>query len=78
VSDHPPRATWRSIREAGDKARRASEAGAILRALTRARWSLAGAARSLEVDVETLTRYLRRRHPELLETRRRMADRERC
>jgi transcriptional regulator with GAF, ATPase, and Fis domain len=78
VPDHPPRATWRSIRDAGNKARRTSEAGAILRALARARWSLAGAARSLEVDVETLTRYLSRRHPELLRLRRRMADRERC
>lgn len=73
-----PRATWRSIRAEGDAARRVAESGPILRALARSRWSLAGAARSLEVDVETLTRYLRRRHPELLETRRRMVDRERC
>jgi transcriptional regulator with GAF, ATPase, and Fis domain len=73
-----PRITWRSIRAQGDAARRVSEAGAVLRALARARWSLARAARSLEVDVETLTRYLRRRHPEILETRRRMAERERC
>lgn len=71
----PSRSTWRSIRAGGDAARRVSEAGAILRALTRSRWSLAAAARSLEVDVETLTRYLRRRHPELLETRRRMVER---
>lgn len=73
-----PRVTWRSIRAEGDAARRVAEANAITRALARARWSLAGAARSLEVDVETLTRYLRRRHPEILETRRRMVDRERC
>jgi transcriptional regulator with GAF, ATPase, and Fis domain len=72
------RVTWRSIRAQGDAARRVAEVGAITRALARARWSLAGAARSLEVDVETLTRYLRRRHPELLETRRRMVERERC
>jgi transcriptional regulator with GAF, ATPase, and Fis domain len=73
-----PRVTWRSIRAEGDGARRVAEVNAITRALARARWSLAGAARSLEVDVETLTRYLSRRHPELLRLRRRMADRERC
>ena len=73
-----PRVTWRSIRAEGDAARRVAEVGAITRALTRSRWSLAAAARSLEVDVETLTRYLSRRHPELLRLRRRMADRERC
>lgn len=73
----PPRDTWTAIRADGDQARRVAEGGRLRRALARARWSLARAARDLEVDVDTLRRSLERRHPDLCAERRRMLDRMR-
>lgn len=69
--------TWTAIRAAGDRARRTAEAARIRRALARSGWSLARAAVALEVDVETLGRYLARRHPDLCAERRRMTKRRR-
>lgn len=69
--------TWASIRADGDRARDVAVASRVRRALARSGWSLARAARALEVDVETLGRYLARRHPELCAERRRMAKRRR-
>lgn len=71
----PPKPTWKSIRERGDRARRAAEEGAFRQALARHDWSMTRAAMALMVDVETLSRYLVRRHPALCRERRRMAKR---
>lgn len=69
--------TWARIRADGDRARDVAVAIRLRRALARSGWSLARAARVLQVDVETLSRYLARRHPDLCEERRRMAKRRR-
>lgn len=62
--------TWASIRAAGNRARDTAVEVRVRRALARSGWSLARAARALAVDVETLSRYLARRHPDLYEERR--------
>lgn len=66
--------TWASIRAAGDAARRGVEAARIRAALEAHGWSMSRAALALEVDVETLSRYLSRRHPEVCAERRLMVS----
>lgn len=69
--------TWKSIRADGDAARRGVEAARIRAALEANGWSMSRAALALEVDVETLSRYLSRRHPEVCAERRVMVSQKR-
>lgn len=62
--------TWASIRADGDAARRDVEAARIRAALAAHGWSMSEAAIALGVNVETLSRYLGRRHPEVCAERR--------